>query len=97
MNAPECESAGRGSFSDCAETRNRGISRTSRSPRIISKRGEHCLQPASYGFDPSGFVAVGDAFAASADNVTGAGGQGDGKGLTPTTTFCENPPTETLK
>jgi hypothetical protein len=55
------------------------------------------LQPAAYGCDPSGFVAVGDAFAATAGNVSGAGGQGDGKGLTPTTTFCENPPTETLK
>jgi hypothetical protein len=36
------------------------------------------LQPPAYGFDPSGFVGVGDAFAATAGNITGAEGQGDG-------------------
>ena len=55
------------------------------------------MQQAAYGCDPSAFVGVGDDFAATAGNISGAGGQGDGKGLTPTTTFCENPPTETLK
>jgi hypothetical protein len=58
------------------------------------------MHRAAYGCDPSGFVAVGVDFAATAGtagDATGGEGQGDVKGTTPTSTFCENPPTETLK